>query len=130
MGDIANGGLAVKSDVVGRHGHAASASSWAPTCKSQMLGVNSSFYTRIPFNVANPAAFDQLKLRMKYDDAFVAYLNGQEVARRNFAGTPAWNSMAGSPRTGNEVLTYEDIDISRVSVGAGGRAECARRFRA
>ena len=66
----------------------------------------------MPFNVANPAAFDQLKLRMKYDDAFVAYLNGTEVARRNFAGTPRWNSVAGSPRTGIELLTYEDIDIS------------------
>jgi hypothetical protein len=111
IGDVANGGLAVRSDFVGSSG--ASISQILGTdVRDQMLGVSPSLYTRVEFNADNPAAYDQLKLRMKYDDAFVAYLNGQEVARRNFIGTPAWDSVADSPRTGNEVVTYEDIDIS------------------
>jgi hypothetical protein len=50
---------------------------------SQMKNVNSSAYLRLPFNAPDPACIDQLKFRLKYDDGFVAYLNGVEVARRN-----------------------------------------------
>jgi hypothetical protein len=50
---------------------------------SQMKNVNSTAYLRLPFNAPDPACISQLKLRMKYDDGFVAYLNGVEVARRN-----------------------------------------------
>ena len=51
--------------------------------QSEMLGVNTSALTRIAFDVADPGAPDELTLRMKYDDGFLAYLNGQEVASRN-----------------------------------------------
>ena len=111
VGDVASGGLAVRSDVVGSSG--ASISQLLGTnVQNQIFGLNTSFYTRTSFNAADPTAFDQLTLRMKYDDAFVAYLNGVEVARRNFTGAPSWHSAADSPRTGNEVVTHDDIDIS------------------
>jgi hypothetical protein len=51
-------------------------------------------YLRIAFNVSDIAALQKLDLLMQYDDGYVAYLNGQEIARRNFDGTPAWNSSA------------------------------------
>ena len=44
---------------------------------------NNSVYTRYAFNVSDPADFDSLTLNMRYDDGFVAYLNGHEVARAN-----------------------------------------------
>src|SRR6185295_13734694 len=67
---------------------------------------------RIPFGVADPSVYSSLQLRMKYDDGFVAYLNGTEIARRNISGT-AFNSTATSARTNsNDVTTYEDIDVS------------------
>ncbi len=50
--------------------------------------------TRIRFDVPDPAAVTTLTLRAKYDDGFVAYINGQEVTRRNYTGTPAWNGAA------------------------------------
>jgi hypothetical protein len=111
VGDTANGGLAVQSNLVGSTGSSI-AQLLGTNMQSQMLGVNSSVYTRNPFNVANPADLEQLQLRMKYDDGFVAYLNGTEIARRNFAATPQWNSHADSPRTGDEVLNFVDIDVS------------------
>jgi hypothetical protein len=37
-----------------------------------------------------------LTLKVRYDDGFVAYLNGTEIARRGFTGTPAWDSQADS----------------------------------
>jgi len=57
-----------------------------------------------------------LKLKVRYDDGFVAYLNGVEVARRNFNGTPAWDSRASSTNSDSDAVVFEDIDISE-SIG-------------
>ncbi len=42
-----------------------------------------SVYARIVFEVADPAAVAKAILHMDYDDGFVAYLNGTEIARSN-----------------------------------------------
>jgi hypothetical protein len=66
--------------------------------ENAMKGVNPSVYIRIPFNVSNPAAIDTLKLKLKYNDGFAAYLNGVEVGKRNaptaIAGITVADSMA------------------------------------
>ena len=54
----------------------------ATDIRTWMHTSNASAYIRVPFTVADPTAYTLLKLRMKYDDGFVAYLNGVEVARR------------------------------------------------
>jgi len=69
-------------------------------------------YIRIPFALEDTPAFDTLRLRMKYDDGFVAYLNGTEVARRNAPATPLWNSSATGAHPDGQAINYEDIDIS------------------
>jgi hypothetical protein len=74
-----------------------------------MLSNNATAYLRVPFNVANPAAFQNLKLRMKYDDGFVAYINGQVVASRNAPGSPLWDSTATAAGADSQSLVYEDI---------------------
>jgi len=76
-----------------------------------MRNVNSTAYLRVPFYVPDLSAMSGLTLRMKYDDGFVAYLNGVEVARRNAPANPAWNSAATADRTKAQAVTYEDIDI-------------------
>jgi hypothetical protein len=58
-----------------------------------MYGNNGTCYIRIPFNV-DSTDLATLKLRMRYDDGFIAYINGVEVKRRNFTETPQWNSDA------------------------------------
>ena len=63
-------------------------------CQEEMLGVNASLWTRIPFDVADPADVGSLWLAMHYNDGFVAYLNGQEIARRNAPASLAWDSNA------------------------------------
>lgn len=66
--------------------------------QAQMYGTgkNNTCYIRVPFAVDVNALADanDLTLKVRYDDGFVAYLNGTEVGRRNFTGTPAWNSHA------------------------------------
>jgi CotH kinase protein/Lamin Tail Domain/Chitobiase/beta-hexosaminidase C-terminal domain len=78
-----------------------------------MYGVNGSCYIRIPFSFSGDRdALEQLTLKMQYDDGFVAYLNGAEVARRNFEGTPAWNSTATASHGDIDAIVFESIDIS------------------
>ncbi|MBA7487128.1 hypothetical protein ES707_22690 [subsurface metagenome] len=79
----------------------------------QMYNKSPTCYIRIPF-VSDGGAddFDSMTLRVRYDDGFVAYLNGTEVARRNFTGTPAWNSSASAQNSDSAAVSFEDIDIS------------------
>ena len=52
-----------------------------------------SIYLRISFEMSELESLSSLILDMDYDDAFVAYINGNEVARANINGTPpAYNS--------------------------------------
>ena len=59
-----------------------------------MVNQNPGAYLRLPFNVADLATVDALRLRIAADDGFVAYLNGQPFASRNAPPAPAWNSSA------------------------------------
>ncbi|HUV64536.1 MAG TPA: lamin tail domain-containing protein, partial [Sedimentisphaerales bacterium] len=77
-----------------------------------MYGRNTTCYIRIPFTFAGPGDFKSLILNIRYDDGFIAYLNGTEIARRNFDGTPAWNSSAAAARPDSEAVHLESIDVS------------------
>lgn len=74
-----------------------------------MRPLSGSVYVRAPFTVADPAAFNQLRLKVRYDDGFIARINGQPVASRNAPAVPAWNSLATASRTLAEALSYEEI---------------------
>ena len=56
---------------------------------------NSSIYMRMPFTVeGDPARFDEMVLTARYDDGFVAYLNGIEITAQNVPVDFTWNSSA------------------------------------
>ncbi len=76
-----------------------------------MFSNNATAYLRIPFNIADPSAFQTLKLRMRYDDGFAAYINGQLVASQNAPASPQWNSTATAAATDAQSQVYEDILI-------------------
>ncbi|NIP98271.1 MAG: hypothetical protein GWO24_34625 [Akkermansiaceae bacterium] len=77
-----------------------------------MHDINATAYLRFPFLVGDPAGLDSLTLRMKYDDGFVAYLNGIEVARAGAEPTLSWNSKAASRRPDGEADSWVEFDIS------------------
>ncbi len=79
----------------------------------EMPGVNPSMWMRIPFDVADPAALIGMTLRMQYNDGFVAYLNGREIARRNAPDSPQWNSTATATRSVEQSLDWETFGVSR-----------------
>ena len=51
--------------------------------KSTMQGKNATVYLRVPFALSSPQLGELLNLRIRYDDGFIAYLNGVQVAHRN-----------------------------------------------
>jgi hypothetical protein len=75
-------------------------------------GAYASLYARVTFNLEDPAALAGLFLHATYDDGFVAYLNGTEVARVNMAGPPgtppAFDALAATTVEPAEV----DIDLA------------------
>ncbi len=76
----------------------------------KMYGITTSCYIRTPFTFAdNPQSLGGLTLRIRYNDGFVAYLNGVEIARRNLTGTPAWDSVASAQQA--DSAGYENIPI-------------------
>ena len=79
---------------------------------SDMYGNNGSCFIRMPFTVPESRAYTKLVLRMIYDDGFVAYLNGTEVARKYAPDTLTWNSTATTFHNEYTVLDFEDFDIS------------------
>lgn len=76
---------------------------------AQMYGFNTICYVRVPFvvEVSVMGRLDELLLSVRYDDAFVAYLNGVEVARANFLGEPQWDSFPDR----NHEASYGAFDV-------------------
>ena len=82
--------------------------------EQQMYDKQTTCYVRIPFTLtaAQVREARRLTLAIRYDDGFIAYLNGVEVARALVAGTPAWDSAASGS---HEAGAPESFDISEHS---------------
>ncbi|MDP7107303.1 MAG: hypothetical protein QGH41_09505, partial [Roseibacillus sp.] len=69
-------------------------------------------YLRLPFNVDNPFLIVSLKLEVRYDDGFAAWLNGVPVARDNVPeGALSWNSLAPSSRPDSQAVSFNEFDL-------------------
>jgi hypothetical protein len=81
---------------------------------------NTSCYIRIPFTVdaADLAVFNFMRLKIRYDDGFVAYINGEEIHRATFTGTPYWNSNASGNHEAESLEAFNVSDhINALKVG-------------
>ncbi|RLE16996.1 MAG: hypothetical protein DRJ50_14565, partial [Actinobacteria bacterium] len=102
VGDTANGGLALGS--IGAQ--------IGTDVQSVMQGVNPSIWSRIDFTVADPGPLGLLTLRMSYEDGYVAYLNGTEVAGSNAPSPVFWDSVSLVDRPVEDAGTYETVDLT------------------
>ncbi len=88
-------------------------------------GKNETCYIRTPFSAVAPEDYsnmEYLKLRIRYDDAFVAYINGVEVARSSLVPTPLeWNSGSTGPVAESTALIEFDITAYKdvLNLGSG-----------
>jgi hypothetical protein len=80
--------------------------------EDQMLNENSTCCIRIPFTVSDPEKLVNMTLRIRADDGFVAYLNGEEIARDNLEGTPQWNSTSKTEIPDETAIQLRDFDVS------------------
>lgn len=80
--------------------------------ENEMSGVSSGAYLRMPFELGLIDPLGSLTLRMRYDDGFVAYLNGTEVASANAPEAAEWESNATRGRSGEEARAWEDFDLT------------------
>jgi hypothetical protein len=83
----------------------------ATNCRTAVQGINTSVCFRRTFTVSDPAGYSSFKLRMKYEDGFVAWLNGTEIARANFNGTPTHNSAAIGALAAPIVQSWTEFSI-------------------
>lgn len=66
------------------------------TVLSDMQNNYASVYIRRSFNVADPGAVAYLTIGADYDDGFIAYINGVEVARRSMPNGAVTNTTVAS----------------------------------
>jgi len=82
---------------------------------NSMYNVNGTCYIRIRFDLTAETltSLRGLHLRARYDDAFVATLNGVEVARSAYApASLTWNSLATNYREDVLAVELEDFNIT------------------
>ena len=88
--------------------------------QAQMQSINGTAYARVTFNIADQTTLDNidlLRLGMKYDDGFRAYINGVAVVGRNdthatVTSNPAF-AVAGVARDPESLnVLYDEIDIT------------------
>ncbi|MBK1816435.1 lamin tail domain-containing protein [Luteolibacter yonseiensis] len=79
---------------------------------------NPSCYVRIPFTVPSGTTVTGLKLRMKYDDGYAVWLNGQPLLansvelKRNAPATLNWNSGATAKHDDPVAVVFEEVNVS------------------
>jgi hypothetical protein len=130
VGDTANGGLGlVRSWIhpdfdttgwtagnggVGYDATSTDYDAYISTDVIAMSGVNTSCLIRIPFTLASGDLDDvnQLTLSMRYDDGFVAFLNGVPVAQANAPQIMDWDSEATAGHNDVDAVNFVDFDLT------------------
>lgn len=108
IGDTANGGLPVYTSEGGPD---------VPIgldVEGSMKGVNASAYVRLPFLLSDLSDLDSLTMLLRYNDGFVAYINGVEAARSNAPATLSYNASATATRGVADSLQQEVFNLSAV----------------
>ena len=81
-----------------------------------IIPVGPSVMLRKTFTIPDTSQILKAVLLMDYDDGFVAYLNGVEIARANIGTAgfrPLWNSLAGYS---HEALSYRGFPLDSFNI--------------
>jgi len=80
------------------------------TALADMKDRYATVYIRQSFDVADPSLISALRLGAAFDDGFVAYLNGTEIARGNMPAGALTNTTLAS--TSHEQAGFEPFDVT------------------
>ena len=82
---------------------------------SAMRNVNGSVYVRVPFTGPDQSIIDswnRFVLQMKFEDGFIAYLNGIKIAEAGAPAVPAWDSLAtAGSRPDTSAMSFVEFDL-------------------
>jgi hypothetical protein len=86
---------------------------------TQMSGIMTSCYIRIPFVLdIDPNEMNSITLKIRFDDGFVAYINGQELTHGNFdtpiPPVPVWNANADNGHADADARLLQPFRVNRV----------------
>ncbi|MBE0534618.1 MAG: lamin tail domain-containing protein [Phycisphaerae bacterium] len=85
---------------------------------SEMYGRNASVYIRVPFEVDDLSHLHSLTLRMKYDDGFIAYINGGlPVVSINDPPEATWNSEAIFKHDDDQAVNFVSFPLPEEALG-------------
>jgi len=82
---------------------------------AKMSGIMASCYIRIPFTLnIDPNKLNSITLNIRYDDGFVAYINGEHLTSDNFNATvPAWNDDADGLHDDADAVILQPFRVNR-----------------
>lgn len=83
----------------------------ATDVEEMMYEVNASVYIRVAFDVDESSPLEFLTLRMRYDDGYVAYLNGVRVAERRVPEDLSWNSRSRGTHADSAAILFESVEL-------------------
>ena len=96
--------------------------------EEQMFSNATSIYIRIPFSAPDPSSISALNLKMKWDDGFIVYLNGNPlpVAEENAPSTDGldYQSSATASHSDSQAVVYDNYDISPSLLSLGENVLC------
>ncbi len=89
-------------------------------CESVMFGIKQTVYIRIPFTVATTTNVIGMKLRMKYEDGFAAWLNGNPTiaASANIPAALDWNAAAPLAHDDTASTSYIEFPLSTAAIAS------------
>ena len=81
---------------------------------SSQMSSRTSCFVRIPFSVQQEDldTWNRMILKMRYDDGFIAYLNGREVSKTNAPENANHLSSATTTTSDNSAIVYQNFNIS------------------
>lgn len=81
----------------------------------QLANRDESLWLRYEFGLSDPGEITGLSLQTRYDDGFVAYLNGQRVAERNAPNDITWNSKATARHNNLDAVQFESVKLENIA---------------
>ncbi len=89
--------------------------------EGEMYGLSPTVYLRIPFDVADPSQYAFLRLEIQYDDGFVAYLNGEEIAQQNAPADLSYAARADDSHPDADAQEFLGFDLTGAASLRAGR---------
>ncbi|RYD82077.1 MAG: hypothetical protein EOP84_10000 [Verrucomicrobiaceae bacterium] len=94
-----------------------------------MQNVRNTVYIRIPFSLPAGASITKLTLRIKYDDAFAAFLNGQFARSSTGSPSPAALTYNSNSSANHGPSSFEDFDLTSSATALVSRDRTPTIFR-